>query len=80
MNLKKRLENEKEYNAWDELENGERIYYFEIVGKYGWKSKYLKHVDNNENTLRFWQKIFDENNILKEIHNKYPIDEGHKKL
>lgn len=80
MNLKKRTENEKEFDAWEEIKDGGRIYFFEIAGKYGWKSKYLKEVDGSENTVRFWQEIFDENNMLREFHNKYPFDEGHKKI
>lgn len=70
----------KEYDAWIEKENGGRIYYFEIAGKSGWKAKYLKEVNNEEITIKFWQEIYDESNVLKEIHEKYPIDKGHKKL
>ena len=41
---------------------------------------YLKEDNSEEITLRFWQEVYDENNILREIHEKYPIDKGHKKL
>ena len=49
-------------------------------GRMGWKAKYLKTVDREETTISFWQEIFDENGILVEVHEKYPIDKGHKKI
>ena len=80
MNEKKRQKNEMEFDLWIEKENGNRIYSFEIPGKSGWKAKYLKETDNEEITIKFWQELYDENNVLKEIHEKYPVDKGHKKL
>ena len=80
MNNKRRQKNEIEYESWIEKENGSRIYLFEISGKLGWKAKYLKEVDSEEVTIRFWQEVYDENNILREIHEKYPVDTGHKKI
>ena len=53
---------------------------FEIVGRMGWKAKYLKIVDQDEITLSFWQEIYDDKGLLVEIHEKYPIDKGHKKI
>ncbi len=79
MNEKKREKNEKEFDSWLEIKNG-RIYSFEVLGKLGWKAKYLKEVDGEEITIRFWQEVYDEKNILREIHEKYPEDIGHKKL
>jgi len=40
----------------------------------------LKETDGDEITLRFWQEIYDEKRNLREIHEKYPVDKGHKKL
>ena len=79
MNKNKRQKNESEYDIWIESKNGNRIYSFEIIGKLGWKAKYLKEVNSSEITIRFWQEVFDEKNILREIHEKYPLDKGHKK-
>jgi hypothetical protein len=31
-------------------------------------------------TLRFWQEIYDDKNVLREIHKKFPVDLGHRKL
>jgi hypothetical protein len=49
------------------------------VGRQGWRARYLKKVDANESTLRFWQEIYDEVGNLVETHEKYPVDEGHRK-
>ena len=75
----KRNINEKKFSKWEENEFG-RLYWFEIIGKYGWKAKYLKQVDEDETTLRFWQEIYNNLGKLVEIHEKYPIDKGHIKL
>jgi len=80
MDEKKRKANETEFDLWTDNDMGGRIYYFEINGKLDWKAKYLKEVDKNEITIRFWQEIYDERNILREIHEKYPVDKGHKKI
>ncbi len=75
-----RQKNEKEFESWTERRDGSRIYSFEISGKLGWKAKYLKEVDSEEVTLRFGQEVYDENDILRELHEKYPLDRGHKKM
>ena len=31
-------------------------------------------------TLRFWQEVYDDKNVLREIHEKFPVDLGHRKL
>ena len=76
----KRIENEKRFTSWEEHGDGSRIYWFIIEGRLGWSAKYLKIVDLNERTISFWQEIYDEKGNLVEIHEKYPIDKGHKKL
>ncbi len=80
MNEKQRQKNEIEYERWIEKEDGGRVYSFEISGKLGWKAKYLKEVNNEEMTIRFWQEIYDDKNVLRETHEKYPFDKGHQKL
>lgn len=57
-----------------------RRYEFEVVGRNGWKARYLKEVDGSETTVRFWQEIFDEQGRLVEVHEKYPMDKGHRKV
>ena len=46
----------------------------------GWKARYVKEVDKYENTIRFYQEIFDDKGKLVEIHVKFPEDTGHKKI
>ena len=80
MSAQKRLSNEKEYDLWIEKSDGGRIYSFEIEGRFGWVSKYLKETDADEITVKFWQEIYDENGKLKEIYEKFPVDKVHKKM
>ena len=44
------------------------------------RARYLKEVDAQETTVRFWQEIYDDQGNLVEIHEKYPVDKGHQKL
>ena len=80
MDNNKRKENEKKYSNFEELTDGSRMYWFEIEGRMGWKARYIKIVDASELTVSFRQEIFNENGILVEIHEKYPIDNGHIKI
>jgi len=80
LNINRRQQNEKKFSDFEELEDGSRRYWFEIEGRMGWKARYVKIVDKNEETVSFWQEIYDENEKLVEIHEKYPIDNGHIKI
>ena len=80
MKEQKRLKNERKYKNWDELPSGGRLYRYDVMGRSGWVSRYVKEVDNNENTIRFFQEIYDGNGRLTETHHKYPEDTGHKSL
>lgn len=80
MKNKKRVENEKKFLHWVKTKENGRKYWFEIAGKMGWKARYVKIVDENEITLKFYQEIYDNKDKLVEIHEKYPIDKGHKKV
>jgi hypothetical protein len=79
LNNNKRKENEKRYSNFEDLVDGSRKYWFEINGRMGWKARYVKIVDQNEETVSFRQEIFNENGGLVEIHEKYPVDKGHVK-
>ena len=74
-----RAQNEKKFGSWEELPGGGRRYWIDVPGRQGWRARYLKEVDADEATLRFWQEIYDERGKLAEIHEKYPIDKGHQK-
>jgi hypothetical protein len=75
-----RPQNERKFGNWRDLADGGRRYWIDIIGKFGWKARYLKEVDINENTTRFWQEVFDETGRMVEIHEKFPVDLGHRKV
>jgi hypothetical protein len=75
-----RVQNEKKFGHWDELPGGGRRYRLDVTGKHGWLARYLKEVDVNETTLRFWQEIYDDQGKRVESHEKFPVDKGHKKV
>ncbi|MEW6419984.1 MAG: hypothetical protein AB1480_18025 [Nitrospirota bacterium] len=80
MNIQnKRRINEKKFTGWDGLPNGGRRYYLEVKGRHGWKARYIKEVDANEETIKFFQEVYDEKGNMIEIHEKFPMDKGHKK-
>ena len=74
-----RAQNEKKFGHWEELPDGGRRYWLDVYGRLSWRARYLKDVDASETTLRFWQEIYDEQDKLTEIHDKYPVDRGHQK-
>lgn len=74
-----RVQNEKKFGHWDELPGGGRRYRLDVTGRLGWLARYWKEVDANETTLRFWQEIYDDQGKRVEIHEKFPVDKGHKK-
>jgi len=76
----KRKTNERKFPDWEELPNGGRRYYFEVEGRLGWNARYVKEVDQNETTQKFYQEIYDNQNNLVEIHIKFPNDQGHIKV
>jgi hypothetical protein len=78
--LSTRPQNERKFGSWEELPNRGRRYWFEVAGRRGWKARYVKEVDADENTVRFWQEIYDDQDKLVEIHEKYPVDKGHQQV
>lgn len=77
--MSSRKANEKRFKNWNVLTSG-RLYWRKVLGQLGWYAIYYKEVDDDENTLRFWQEIYDEADLLKEVHEKYPVDKGHQKI
>lgn len=62
------------------MPGGGRRYRLEVAGRFGWRACYVKDVDSAEVTVRFRQEIYDDQGTLVEIHEKYPMDKGHRKL
>jgi hypothetical protein len=80
MDEQKRRQNERKFGAWEELPNGGRRYWYEVEGRLGWKARYVKEVDAEETTVRFFQEIYNDQGVLVEMHQKFPVDTGHKKV
>lgn len=78
--MSQRFQNEKKFCHWKQLPTGGRRYWHEVSGRLGWKARYIKEVDADETTVRFWQEIYDEQGGLVEVHEKYPVDKGHQKI
>ena len=74
-----RTQDERKFGQWDKLSGGGRRYRLEVPGKQGWQARYLKDVDADENTVRFWQEIYNNQGKLVETHEKFPVDKGHRK-
>jgi hypothetical protein len=62
-----RAENEKKFGHWEELPGGGRRYRLDVPGRLDWLARYLKEVDANETTLRFWQEVYHDQSKLVEI-------------
>ncbi len=77
---RKREQNEIKFDSWEDMPEGGRLYSLIVPGRSGWKAIYLKEVDSDEKTLRFWQEIYNESGILVEEHQKYPEDQGHRRI
>lgn len=75
-----RAQNERQFPQWEATPDGGRRYWFDVLGRHGWRARYVKTVDAAEVTLRFWQEIYDEAGKLIEIHDKYPTDTRHQKI
>ena len=78
--VNKRRRNERKYESWVDLADGGRRYWIDVPGKRGGIARYLKEVDPQEETLRFWQEILDEQGNLVGLHQKFPVDLGHQRV
>lgn len=80
VDILKRRQNEKKFGAWEELPNGGRRYWYEVMSHSGCRARYIKEVDLNEKTVRFYQEIYNEEGKVVEMHHKFPVDAGHQHL
>jgi hypothetical protein len=78
MDARRRQQNERKYNTWRELPGGGRLYSYDVRGRSGWRATYVKEVDAEELTVRFYQEVYDAAGTLREVHHKYPVDLGHQ--
>jgi hypothetical protein len=75
-----REQNERKYKHWEELPDGGRRYIREFIGRAGGRARYIKEVDETENTIRFGQEVYHASRRLVAVHEKFPVDLGHKQL
>ena len=75
-----REQNERKFPNWIDLPNGGRRFWLDVSGRLGWRARYIKEVDANEETTAFFQEIYNETGVLVEVHHKFPEDTGHRKL
>ena len=75
-----RTQNERKFKHWEQLPNGSRRYIRDFVCRAGGRARYIKEVDSNDRTVRFAQEIYDASDRLVAVHEKFPVDLGHKQL
>ncbi len=80
MDARKRRQNEHKFGTWLDLPNGGRRYSYDVTGRSGWRARYVKEVDAEESTVRFYQELYDGEGTLREVHHKYPVDLGHQQI
>lgn len=73
-----REQNERKFPNWVDLPDGGRRYWLDVVGRYGWSARYVNEVDGQERTTKFYQEIYNDRGELIEVHEKYPVDKGHR--
>jgi hypothetical protein len=78
--LPTREQNERKFPNWIDLPDGGRRYWLDVAGRRGWRARYVKEVDADEQTVSFFQEIYNDRGELVEIHEKFPIDKGHRKV
>ena len=80
MSVAKRRQNERKFGTWRDLPDGGRLYLYDLKGRSGWLARYVKQVDADEATVRFHQEVFDGDGRLRDVHEKFPVDLGHRKM
>lgn len=78
--IRNRTQNERKFGNWTELAQGGRRYWYDVAGRQGWRARYVKEVDSSEQAVRFFQEIYDGAGCLVEVHEKYPVDKGHRQV
>jgi hypothetical protein len=73
-------QNERKFPSWQDLTDGGRRYWLDVLGRSGWRARYVKEVDAREVTVHFYKEIYDETGQLVEVHDKYPVDLGDRKV
>ncbi len=75
-----RARSERRFPQWDDLPSGGRRYYRFRKGKKRGYARYVKEADASENTMLIVQEIYDDQDRLIAVHEKYPTDNGHQQF
>jgi len=75
-----RRQNEKRFGNWEDLPGGGRQYWSDRLGAVSGFQRMIKVVDADEVTLQVIQEIYNEEGVLVERHQKYPVDTGHQRF
>ncbi len=73
-------QNERNFRHWEDLPTGGRRYWKDYPGRHGGWARYVKIVDADERTRSLVQEIYDRDGRLIEVHEKFPIDKGHRRI
>jgi hypothetical protein len=68
-----RIDNERKFTNWEELPDKGRKYWLDIVGRLGWRARYVKIVDSEEKTFFFRRFITRKENWLRHTKNSLRI-------
>jgi len=75
-----RRQNERKFGNWQELAAGGRRYWYDVERSDGFTIRYVKFVDEKEVTTAIVQEFYDVSGILVEVHEKFPVDRGHRRV
>ena len=75
-----RDQNEKRFKNWADLPDGGRRYWIDRPGTVSGSQRMIKIVDADEVTLQVVQEIYNDEQVLIERHQKYPVDTGHERF
>ena len=78
--MSKRAQNETRFGNWQNASDGSRLYWYDVPSRHGGLARYFKAVDADENTIRFWQEIYDQEGRIIGVHEKFPLDKGHRRF
>jgi len=78
--MARREQNERQFSSWEDLVEGGRRYWKDYPDRKGGWARYVKVVNAEEVTLLVIQEIYDRSGKLVAIHEKYPVDKGHRWL
>jgi len=75
-----REQNERRFKQWQDFADGGRRYWTDRRGIISGFQRLIKIVDEHEKTMQIVQEIYNEEGILIERHQKYPVDSGHERI